>query len=141
MEEKPAITVTSPLLPDLGELDAFDQYTYLMGLAMKRPELSGVPREEEYRFLGCQSNLWVSLEEEEGLLRMRADSDTLIVKGMAVMLADMFTGAAPQEAAQAHIDLFQRLDLEVALTSVRRNGFTELIRFLQNRAAALAEYN
>ncbi len=30
----------------LGELDAFDQYTYLMGLAMKRPELSGVPREE-----------------------------------------------------------------------------------------------
>ncbi len=125
----------------LGELDSFDQYTYLMGLAMERPELSGVPREESHRFLGCQSNLWVSLEEEEGLLRMKADSDTLIVKGMAVMLADVVTGSTPQEMAQANIDLFQRLDLEVALTSVRRNGFTELIRSLQDQARALAEHN
>ena len=56
----------------LGELDSFDQYTYLMGLAMKRPELSGVPREEEYRFLGCQSNLWVSLEECSCTVRKQA---------------------------------------------------------------------
>lgn len=125
----------------LGELDSFDQYTYLMGLAMERPELSGVPREESRRFLGCQSNLWVSLEEEEGLLHMKADSDTLIVKGMAVMLADVVTGSTPQEMAQANIDLFQRLDLEVALTSVRRNGFTELIRSLQDQAKALVENN
>ena len=127
-------------LQELGSLeDEFDQYTWLMQLACKRPELCQVAHQEERRFLGCQSNLWVSLEEEEGLLHMKADSDTLIVKGMAVMLADVVTGSTSQEMAQANIDLFQRLGLEVALTSVRRNGFTELIRSLQDQAKTLVE--
>ena len=49
-------------LQELGSLeDEFDQYTWLMQLACQRPELCQVAHQEERRFLGCQSNLWVEL--------------------------------------------------------------------------------
>ena len=85
-------------LQELGSLeDEFDQYTWLMQLACQRPELCQVAHQEERRFLGCQSNLWVELGCQEGRLSLSVDSDTLIVKGLAVMLADIVTGCTPQE--------------------------------------------
>ena len=88
-------------LQELGSLeDEFDQYTWLMQLACQRPELCQVAHQEERRFLGCQSNLWVELGCQEGRLSLSVDSDTLIVKGLAVMLAEIVTGCTPQEVAQ-----------------------------------------
>ena len=70
-------------LQELGSLeDEFDQYTWLMQLACQRPELCQVAHQEERRFLGCQSNLWVELGCQEGRLSLSVDSDTLIVKGL-----------------------------------------------------------
>lgn len=100
-------------LQELGSLeDEFDQYTWLMQLACQRPELCQVAHQEERRFLGCQSNLWVELGCQEGRLSLSVDSDTLIVKGLAVMLA---------------------------LTSVRRSGFAQLVGWVQRRAGELAQ--
>ena len=79
--------------------------------------------------LGCQ----------EGRLSLSVDSDTLIVKGLAVMLADIVTGCTPQEVAQGDISLYQKLGLEVALTSVRRSGFAQLVGWVQRRAGELAQ--
>lgn len=127
-------------LQELGSLeDEFDQYTWLMQLACQRPELCQVAHQEERRFLGCQSNLWVELGCQEGRLSLSVDSDTLIVKGLAVMLADIVTGCTPQEVAQGDISLYQKLGLEVALTSVRRSGFAHLVGWVQRRAGELAQ--
>lgn len=127
-------------LEELGRLeDEFDQYSYLMQLAGRRPELCQVERREENRFLGCQSNLWVELACREGVLALSVDSDTLIVKGLAVLLAEAVTGCTAREVAQGDIWLFQRLGLEVALTPVRRSGFGQLVEWVQRRARQLWE--
>lgn len=66
-------------LQELGSLeDEFDQYTWLMQLACQRPELCQVAHQEERRFLGCQSNLWVELGCRRGGSPSRWTADTLL---------------------------------------------------------------
>ena len=55
------------------------------------------------------------------------------------MLADIVTGCTPQEVTQGDISLYQRLGLEVALISVRRSGFAQLVGWVQRRAGELAQ--
>lgn len=117
--------------------DEFDQYTFLMQLASQHPELTLAEHEEENRFLGCQSNLWISLGKIHDQIYLSVDSDTLIVKGLAVMLADIITGSSAFDVSNARLDIFEQLQLDVALTSVRRHGFTELIRYIQSAVVML----
>lgn len=118
--------------------DDFDRYTLLMQLAMKSPGLPEEEKGEGSRFPGCRSNLWYRLEEEGDCLRLLTDSDTLIVKGLAALLADLVTGRTPAEVAGAEITVFDALDIDVALTPERREGFARLVEFVQRRAGELA---
>lgn len=114
--------------------DDFDRYTLLMQLAMESP---GLPEEKGEPFPGCRSNLWYRLEEEGGRLRLLTDSDTLIVKGLAALLANLITGRTPAEVADTPITLFDTLEIEVALTPERREGFARLVELVQQRAGEI----
>lgn len=67
-------------------------------------------------------------------MTLLVDSDTLIVKGIAMILADMFNGETLESIAEVRIYLWEALNLEIALTSIRRNGFNELTNYIQNIA-------
>ena len=117
--------------------DDFDRYTLLMQLAMESPGLPEEEKGEGSRFPGCRSNLWYRLEEGD-CLRLLTDSDTLIVKGLASLLSNLVTGRTPAEVVKAEITLFDTLQIEVALTPERREGFAQLVAFVQRRAGELA---
>jgi cysteine desulfurase/selenocysteine lyase len=99
--------------------DAFDRYTLLMQMAADFPEFTAEERREENRFRDCQSNLWLILSVREGNIQVRADSDTLIVKGLAGILADLLSGRPLEEVADTQLDFPGQLGLESILPAAR----------------------
>ena len=67
------------------------------------------------------------MEEKGGKLYFKTDSDTVIVRGLAVILADIFSGFTPQEIVGFDADALKKLGLEEIISPVRLNGFGSML--------------
>ena len=120
-----------------------ERYAYLIDLGKKLAGLSDADKSEENRVHGCQAMVWMILEPDSGrpgALRIRADSDAFIVRGLIAMLQMIFDGRTPDEilAADAKTTL-TKLGLDKHLSPTRKNGLfamVERIRTLAREQAA-----
>ena len=85
---------------------------------------------------GCQSRVWLVCDEEAGLLRFRAESDALIVKGIAALLVKVLSGHTPQEILDADLYFIKEIGLSEHLSPTRSNGLLAMVK--QMRMYALA---
>lgn len=106
--------------------DEFDKYTWMMCLAGRLPKARKDLCREENLLKDCQSRVWFMLYFEDGKIRLEADSDTLIVKGILYMLTELFDGRTPEEILESEITLFERLDVESVLSGERKAGMAAL---------------
>jgi len=120
-----------------------ERYGYLIDLGKKLPGLPDAEKTEANRVHGCQAMVWMILEpdpERPGALRIRADSDAFIVRGLIAVLQLLFNGRTPDEMLQADAHAILRpLGLDAHLSPTRKNGLyamVERIRALAGRNAA-----
>jgi cysteine desulfuration protein SufE len=85
---------------------------------------------------GCQSRVWLVCDEEDGILEYRAESDALIVKGIAVLLMRVLSGHTPQEILDADLYFIDKIGLSEHLSPTRSNGLLAMVK--QMRMYALA---
>jgi cysteine desulfuration protein SufE len=118
-----------------------ERYGYLIDLGKKLPGLPETEKSEENRVHGCQAMVWMILEpdtEAPGGLRVRADSDAFIVRGLIAVLQLIFNGRKPAEILQADAkSTLSQLGLDTHLSPTRKNGLfamVERIRALASRA-------
>jgi sulfur transfer protein SufE len=72
---------------------------------------------------GCISQLWLVPKYEEEVIQFMSDSDAMITKGVATMVADIFSGATKEQINSVDMDQFiQGLQLTSILSQNRRNG-------------------
>jgi sulfur transfer protein SufE len=85
---------------------------------------------------GCQSRLWLLLEIELGsppTVRVIADSDSQIVKGLVAVLSMLCAGRTPSELAALDLEgTFERLGLKKYLSPNRANGFYATVRRIRD---------
>lgn len=115
--------------------DCFDQYSYLILQSGLLPPFPGERRREEYLVKGCQSRVWLYTWTEEGRFHLRADSDTLIVRGVLALLIRLLDGADPREVAAAELTLLRETELAATFTSDRSSGMRAVIRRIQENAS------
>jgi cysteine desulfuration protein SufE len=90
---------------------------------------SGLSTEEkttERKVPGCLSNLWFVAQFKDGLCYFQADSDSAVVKGVAVLLCECYSGLAPSEVAGPAPDFLKDIGITQHLSSNRRNGLTRI---------------
>jgi cysteine desulfuration protein SufE len=75
-------------------------------------------------------------DEEDGILEYRAESDALIVKGIAVLLMLVLSGHTPQEILDADLYFIDKIGLSEHLSPTRSNGLLAMVK--QMRMYALA---
>ena len=85
--------------------DSFDRYSYLVELAALLPAYPDELRDEAHLVRGCQSHVWLSTYERDGLFYFDGDSDTLILKGILLLFQDLLCGLPAEQAAGADLDL------------------------------------
>jgi len=124
---------------DLG--DAEDQMHYLIELGQALPGLDARHKIEANRVQGCQSNVWLiarPAEENPAAIKLEADSDALIVKGIVAVLLAAYSGRTPEEILAFPIeDVFKRLQLTRFLSPMRSNGLHSMVKRIQ----ALAQHS
>ena len=118
------------------------RYHYIIQLGRRLPPMPTELKTEENQVRGCMSPAWLAGGLEGGdppVLRFVGDSESIIVKGLFAILAEIYNGQAPEKALAVDLsDIFERLKLGEALSPNRRNGFYSMVEKIRRVAASLA---
>jgi cysteine desulfuration protein SufE len=116
------------LAADLGRFKtAQDRLAHMIRIGRAAPGLEDRFKTPEAKLEGCLSNLWLQSEFRDGACYFRADSDSAIVKGLATVICDLFSGLAPNEILQADLAPLRQAGLWQQLTPNRRTGLSRLV--------------
>lgn len=117
--------------------DWIDRYQLLIDLGNELAPLPENDKIEQNLIDGCQSRVWLRATlSPDGILLFAAESDALIVKGIAALLIRVLSGHTPQEVADADLYFIDRIGLREHLSPTRSNGLLSMLR--QMKAYALA---
>ena len=127
------------IVDDFSFLPAWDErYAYLIELGQKNPPLPEEYRTEDNLVRGCQSQVWLWRECRQGKVYLQSDSDSLIVKGLAALLTQVFSDQPAQEVLEAELTFFEAIGLDQHLSSQRTNGLIAMIEEIKTFAARCA---
>ncbi len=117
-----------------GRFESVDEkYTYLFQLGNELPEMSVGLKNQSNLVEGCQSKLWFSLIEYSGRFTLSADSDSMVIKGIASLLVRLVEGRTAEEILEISMDFIDQLDIW-KLPSERNNGLMAMLAYLHQRA-------
>jgi cysteine desulfuration protein SufE len=97
--------------------------------------LPATSKTEAARIPGCVSGVWVARTTLNGLPHFQCDADSPMVKGLAALLCDLYSGAEPSEIAAEEPRVWTACQLDKMLTPTRLNG----LRALRDRIVQLAQ--
>lgn len=113
-----------------------DKYEYIIDLGKKLEPLSPEFKIDENKIKGCQSQVWLVANEEDGRIYFKADSDAVIVKGLVSMLIRVLSGHTPQEILNAKLDFIDKIGMKNHLAQTRSNGLLSMVKQMKNYALA-----
>jgi len=120
--------IQASIVEDFTFLPQWDErYAYLIELGQKLPPLPEEYKNEENIVRGCQSTVWLHRECHDGNIILSADSDSLIVKGLAALLLQVYSGQPAKDVAAAELTFFEQTGLDKHLSSQRANGLMAMI--------------
>ncbi len=98
--------------------------------------LPDADRTDDRLVRGCQSRVWIDAGTEAGTFRLRADSDSQLVRGLAAVLVRVFDGLPVDEVATADLWIFREVGLAAHLSPNRANGLDAMQRAIRGAARA-----
>lgn len=105
-----------------------DRYSYLIDLGRKLPNLEDKFKTDEWKVSGCQSQVWLVPEIQEGKLYIKVDSDAFIVRGLVNIITIIYNGKTLEEIKNIDInDILNKLGLTSYISTSRRNGLFSMI--------------
>ncbi|MCH2177431.1 MAG: SufE family protein [Mariniblastus sp.] len=128
------------LISEFQEMEDWDErYDYIIDLGRELPALDASLQTEENIVQGCMSTVWLATEvhqNETQNIDIQADSDSIIVKGLIVILLSHYSGKPATEIVQSDaLELFEELGLNQHLSPQRRNGLFSMVKRLKQLAA------
>ena len=129
LEAQAAIVETFTLLEDWT-----DRYQYLIDLGRQLAPLPEEYKTEAYRLKGCQSQVWIKTELREGLLNIRAMSDSAIVAGLIALLLRVYGDRRPADILATPPDFIRQIELGEHLSPTRSNGLHAMIQQIRQMA-------
>ena len=116
--------------------DWMDRYQVIIDMGNSMPALDEQYKTADNLIDGCQSRVWLQADYIDGKMRLQADSDAIIVKGIISMLVRVLDGCTPQEVLDADLYFIERIGLREHLSPTRSNGLLAMVK--QIRAYAIA---
>ena len=106
--------------------DPQERLSRCVDAARRTPSLPAELRNEERAVPGCLAKLWFAPEFRDGLCWYRCDSDSMVVKGVAALLCEFFSGERPGAIVAFSGDPLGDAGIERHLSPNRRQGLGQL---------------
>jgi cysteine desulfuration protein SufE len=119
-----------------GIKNSQERFAYVVTRGRKSPSLDPSFKTDAYRVEGCLAKLWFVPRYSDGKCFFATDSDSAIVKGIATMLCDFYSGHSPEEIVTIDPSFLEQAGINQHLTPNRRNSLSKI--WEQIRAFALA---
>ena len=124
------------ILDTLGFFDDWEErYKYIIDLGKELPAMQDDKKTDDYLLRGCQSQVWIDSEFDQGALHFESDSDAHIVRGLLCVVLAAYNHKTPQQILAFDIDgYFDGVDLVKHLSPTRGNGLRAMVQKIQDTA-------
>lgn len=114
--------------------DWMGRYQHLIELGDQIPLIDEELKNDDTRIRGCQSEVWVHTDVENGHVRYTGDSNAKITKGIAALLIRLMDKQPPDEVAQADLGFLEEIGMDEHLSPTRQNGLHAMFKQMKVRA-------
>ena len=129
--------IENQIIDEFANFDEWlDKYSYLIELGKECPVIEEKDKTESNLIKGCQSRVWLSCENRDGMLFFKADSDAVITKGIITLLIRVFNGQRAKDIVDADLHFVDVIGLKEHLSPTRSNGLTSMIKQIKMYALA-----
>lgn len=124
------------ILDTLGFFDDWEErYKYIIDLGKQLPAMADEKKNDDYLLRGCQSQVWIDSELNNGVLTFEADSDAHIVRGLLGVVLAAYNHKTAQQILEFDIEqYFDGVDLVKHLSPTRGNGLRAMVQKIQDTA-------
>ncbi len=127
--------VQKDIVAEMSDLeDWLATYEYLVRLGKALEVDDDGLRSDEHSISGCQSRVWIRTELRDGRLRIFADSDATITRGIIALLLRVLDNRSPSEILGSELYFLDRTGLSKHLSPARGNGLRAIVRQIQGSA-------
>lgn len=118
--------------------DPQERLAAVVDRARRAPPLPKAERTEPNRVRGCVSLAWIAAEVRDGRCHFRSDADSPLVRGLLLLLCDLYSGATPADIVATEPVLLEQLGLARNLSPTRLNGLRSVRAKIREFAATQA---
>lgn len=127
--------IQDELIEEFSHLtDWSEKYEYIIDLGKELAPLDPKYKNELHIVKGCQSNVWVHAEVNNGRIHLQADSDAIITKGIIALLIRVLSGQRVEDVAGADLYFIDAIGLKSHLSPTRSNGLKNMIQHIRSYA-------
>ncbi|MFT5138072.1 MAG: cysteine desulfuration protein SufE [Arenicella sp.] len=116
--------------------DWMTRYEHVIDLGRQLPEFPQDWRTEENRIQGCQSQVWLRMQMNDGNLHIDGMSDAAIVSGLVAIVLRVYSDHTPREILDAKPDFIADIGFTDHLSPTRSNGLHSMLRTIYQRAGS-----
>jgi len=118
-----------------------ERYQHVMDLGSELPIQNETFKTAKNRVTGCQSRVWITVDFNDGLCLLTAESDALLVRGLLYIIKNMVDGKTPSELADLDFDIAKNIGLEGKLSLTRLNGISAVVNKIKEHAKSHQQNN
>jgi len=116
--------------------DWLEKYQYIIDLGKQLKPLDDALKVDANFLHGCQSQVWLVHDYQDGHLNFQASSDAAIVSGLIHLVLTIYSGQTPQQIVDTEPKFIEQIGLSSHLSSTRSNGLNAMIQKIQATAQA-----
>ncbi len=126
------IDIQNQLVKEFEELESWeDKYSKIIKFGRELSPMEDELKIEKNKIEGCQSQVWMHAEYDNGKMIIEADSDAMIVKGLIALLVKVYSGHEPNEIISSPPEFLQKIGIDNHLSPTRKNGLGAMLKQIQ----------
>lgn len=134
--------IENEIIDDFALFDTWEEkYQYIIEIGQKLKPLAAEFKTDDNKIKGCQSSVWLTASENNGIIEFSADSDSVFVKGEIALLMEVLSNQTPDAIVNAELGFIDQIGLRSHMAQTRANGLSAMIKQMKLYAVAFQHKN
>jgi cysteine desulfuration protein SufE len=134
--------IENEIVEDFALFDTWEEkYQYIIEIGQKLKPLAAEFKIDDNKIKGCQSSVWLTASENNGIIEFSADSDSVFVKGEIALLMEVLSGQPAEAIVNAELGFIDQIGLRSHMAQTRANGLAAMIKQMKLYAVGFQHKN